>query len=217
MNDLIHFGDYKTDKGPDGHSYQRAYDLYFGDRRLRCENIVEIGTRKGSIKLWLDYFPQTTLYGWDLKDPKFSDARFKFMKVNQSSDDEMRNALETIGRPLDVIIDDGPHTPKEQTRCFELAFPRLAHGGIYVMEDLHSTDPENELPDQYRRNMNGADFSFRQILSRLESGMLEPTMYLRNPKSLSEEIQSIHVECGDTIRWKKFQKTPSDIAFVIRK
>lgn len=217
MMTSIKFEDYKTDKGPEGHSYQRAYDRFCFEKRDQVKNVIEIGTRPGSINLWLDYFPNCTLFGWDLKNPKVNNPRFVYRKVNQSSDQEMREFFQKEDREFDVIIDDGPHTPKEQTRCLEIAFPYLKSGGVYIVEDLHCTDPNNEPQKSYLQFMNGADYNFRDIISRLESSNFEPTMYLHHPKELYSQIRSIHVEYGDNVRWRKLQKTPSDIVFIIKK
>ncbi|MFH1264060.1 MAG: class I SAM-dependent methyltransferase [Pseudomonadota bacterium] len=214
---LFDFSHYKTDKGPKGHSYQRSYDSALNEKRIAAKNVLEIGSRRGSIRLWLDYFPNSTLYAWDLKHPWFWHDRLRYMKVNQSSEEQVLRALKLMGCTLDVVIDDGPHTPREQTMCFEVMFPYLSPNGVYIVEDLHCTDANNEPQKSYLKFMGGADFSFRQILSRLQSGNVEPTMFLRNPKGLLEQVQSIHVDTGDAIRFKKYQRTPSEIAFVVKK
>ena len=38
---------------------------------------------------------------------------------------------------LDVLIDDGGHTPEMQHATMERALPLLAPGGVYIIEDIH--------------------------------------------------------------------------------
>jgi predicted O-methyltransferase YrrM len=39
--------------------------------------------------------------------------------------------------PLDIVVDDASHLLKPTTATFELLFPRLRQGGVYVIEDWH--------------------------------------------------------------------------------
>jgi predicted O-methyltransferase YrrM len=39
------------------------------------------------------------------------------------------------GEPLDLVIDDASHLLRESTATFEMLFPRLRPGGVYVLED----------------------------------------------------------------------------------
>ena len=38
--------------------------------------------------------------------------------------------------PLDVVLDDGNHTAESQWHLFQLLFPRLKPGGVYIIEDI---------------------------------------------------------------------------------
>ena len=38
---------------------------------------------------------------------------------------------------LDVLIDDGGHTPEMQHATMVRALPLLAPGGVYIIEDIH--------------------------------------------------------------------------------
>jgi predicted O-methyltransferase YrrM len=39
------------------------------------------------------------------------------------------------GEPLDLVVDDASHLYRETRASFELLFPRLRHGGVYIIED----------------------------------------------------------------------------------
>jgi hypothetical protein len=45
----------------------------------------------------------------------------------------------TIDGPLDLIIDDGGHTMRQQQTSFGFLFRHLKVGGIYIIEDLHTS------------------------------------------------------------------------------
>ena len=37
---------------------------------------------------------------------------------------------------FDVIIDDGSHKPSDQIKSFEILWPMLSDGGLYIIEDV---------------------------------------------------------------------------------
>ena len=39
--------------------------------------------------------------------------------------------------PLDIVIDDGGHTPDQQRVTLEELLPHIRPGGVYVCEDIH--------------------------------------------------------------------------------
>jgi hypothetical protein len=54
-------------------------------------------------------------------------------------DQENVEFLKSLGESFDLIIDDGGHTVKQQLVSFETLFPILNPGGMYVIEDLHTS------------------------------------------------------------------------------
>jgi hypothetical protein len=49
---------------------------------------------------------------------------------------------------FDVVIDDASHASFHQQLTFKTLFPRVARGGLYIIEDLHWQSPyfEDALP-----------------------------------------------------------------------
>lgn len=65
--------------------------------------------------------------------------RAKLLKVDQGSKEHLQKAMREINAPLDVIIDDGGHQMMQQQVSFETLFPYVRPGGMYIIEDLHTS------------------------------------------------------------------------------
>jgi hypothetical protein len=164
---------YETDKGTnyrDCHNYTRIYSNLFEPLRNRSITFLEIGlfradqdvrrnsnghegpsdaraTRAPSLQMWREYFPKALLVGFDIDD--FSSVRIDnciIIKGDMSSRDDLANLVKRIGRPIDVVIDDGSHVSHHQQIAFSNLFPHLASGGLYIIEDLHWQDLTLERP-----------------------------------------------------------------------
>jgi hypothetical protein len=78
-----------------------------------------------------------------------------------------RRALEAIisaefgDAPLDLVIDDASHHLEKTRRSFEILFPRLRQGGLYIIEDWQWS--HLDLPEY----QNGAKFGDKPALTNL--------------------------------------------------
>lgn len=57
--------------------------------------------------------------------------------VGDANDLKALAAISEICDGFDIIIDDGSHESGDIIRAFSNYFPLLAHGGLYIVEDLH--------------------------------------------------------------------------------
>jgi tetratricopeptide (TPR) repeat protein len=67
------------------------------------------------------------------------------IEIGSQDDPELLQRLCADGAPT-IVIDDGSHNDKHRIATFEYLFPRLAPGGIYVIEDFSvhgETDPQS--------------------------------------------------------------------------
>jgi hypothetical protein len=137
------YGD--TDKG--WHGYGPAYAEHLDDRRWRRNRILEVGvggdespTPGGSLRVWRDHFPRSVVVGLDLhhKDIDLG-ARVRFVQGDQSSPADLDRAVDALGGPPDVVIDDGSHLRDHAVITFEHLFGRMPSRGVYVIEDLHTS------------------------------------------------------------------------------
>jgi hypothetical protein len=49
----------------------------------------------------------------------------------------LRSVVAEMGG-VDIVLDDGSHVARHQRASFEVLFPLLEVGGLYVVEDLHT-------------------------------------------------------------------------------
>jgi hypothetical protein len=123
------------------HGFLAVYDPLFMSLDS-ISNVLEIGVYNGdSLRLLQSYFPNTNIYGMDLDTPKYFNPndKFKILIGNQENREELEDAVAVIDNELDLIIDDGGHTMKQQQISFGFLFKHLKKGGIYIIEDLHTS------------------------------------------------------------------------------
>lgn len=209
---------YSTDKNDGGHSYGRAYDKFLLSISKSAKKVLEIGTRSASANLWLDYFPNAEVHGMDIRNPGVFHDRFKFKIVNQSDLKSLESFFNDVGYDFDVIIDDGPHRAIEQITTFNLVFPKMKSGGIYIVEDLHVGDISNESAAGYKEMKQDSEHTFLELTKLLlnKSEDAYSNKYLTNGATVAESIQYAELEKGDRIRWSHMS-SPSEVAFFIKK
>lgn len=122
--------------------YFEIYDRHFAKFRGREVNILEIGIFSGgSLGMWRKYFgPQCRVFGVDIKEAckVYERDGIEVLIGNQEDRVFWKRVKEKIP-PLDVIIDDGGHLPKQQVVTLEELIPHLRPGGVYLCEDVHQT------------------------------------------------------------------------------
>lgn len=151
-----HF-DLKTDKYDEftaGHTYLPHYEKLFNPYKERRINFLEIGVLAGeSLKLWSKYFSNSHIFGIDLFEREYDNISKKtglsidhvkdylkdynnisLFKANSTHTYEINN----LNLPkLDIILDDGSHTPEHQCSTFNNFYPFLNEGGLYIIEDVN--------------------------------------------------------------------------------
>lgn len=116
----------------------------------RCDHLVEIGIFRGGSTAFLHtLFQPAKLVAVDIKErPSASLDAFRadlrnpdslscHFEVDQADTRRLQDILdrEFSGAALDLVIDDASHLLEETRVSFNLLFPRLRPGGIYVVED----------------------------------------------------------------------------------
>jgi hypothetical protein len=129
-----------VDKSSRVHGYTRAYERHLAPLRQRPIKLLEIGIGDGaSLRMWRDYFPQARIYGLDVVDCKRLDGgSIRTFQGGQADEDVLERLLHATGA-LDVVIDDGSHRWADQIASFQKVYPHLTPGGVYAIEDLHTS------------------------------------------------------------------------------
>ena len=141
MKQFAKLGIYATDKYW-VHGYTQQYDRHFAHLRDKKIKLLEIGVFRGaSLLLWKEAFPKGTIYGIDKNTAIWKpflkgQQRIHVLVGRQENQEFLKEKVVPEGL-FDVIVDDGGHTPEEQLASFEVMWPMVAPGGIYVIEDLH--------------------------------------------------------------------------------
>jgi hypothetical protein len=135
---LLDLSKYDTDKIPNG--YLQWYDPVFQPLVDQEITLLELGVfRGGSLFLWRDYFPRSTIVGVDLQRPSDwrDPERIHFLEGSQEDTTFLSKAAEQLApRGFDVIIDDASHIGRLTRISFwHLLENHLKPGGLFVIED----------------------------------------------------------------------------------
>lgn len=131
-----------TDKSSAFHNYLNRYDSLLLPYKYAPVNFLEMGVLTGqSMSVWADYFvnPSAKITGIDFQDWgwKPTDPRQTFHVGGQQDRGLAMKLIATCG-PFDVVIDDAGHFASNQIPAFELYWPAVKPGGLYIVEDTHS-------------------------------------------------------------------------------
>lgn len=145
------------------HLYGGFYDQHLPDRIEGT--ILEFGVFKGESIRWLsDRYPGACIVGADIIPvqpdwPRHPAIRYR--QVDQGDELQVQDLLASIPPPS-LIIEDGSHVPSHQARCLRLGLERLEPGGIYILEDIHTSHPRHPLFLAHRPMVE----KFRSFLGR---------------------------------------------------
>jgi predicted O-methyltransferase YrrM len=123
------------------HGYINFYETFFLD--FHPTKIAEIGVLNGNSIRWLqNRFPNAKIIGADILPinsnwPTHDNVSYIQMDQSKKSDVEK---LFSMG-PFDLIIEDGSHIPEHQVLSLLLGITSLNRGGIYILEDIHTSHP----------------------------------------------------------------------------
>ena len=103
---------------------------------------VEIGVLNGgSLFMWRDYFgKKARIIGIDLNPDvkKFEEDGFETFIGNQEDPNFWKSFFKKIG-PVDIVLDDGGHTNKQQIITVLNTANNIKDGGKLVIEDTHTS------------------------------------------------------------------------------
>jgi len=122
--------------------YFEIYDRHFSRFRGTDVHIVEFGVSQGgSLQMWKQYFgPNSKIFGIDINAhcKKLEEEQIEIFIGDQEDRRFLKELSEMIPR-IDILIDDGGHTMKQQITTFEELFSYIDGNGVYLCEDLHTS------------------------------------------------------------------------------
>jgi hypothetical protein len=139
---LQHDPNRTSGKGSNWHNYTEVYAQYFAPLKDKPLKFLEIGIFEGNgVKLWESYFKNGELHFIDItfNRVKYFSKRSHYHLADQENAEDLKRVMKTTGGNFDLIIDDGGHTMNQQYVSFMTLFPYLKNGGMYIVEDLHTS------------------------------------------------------------------------------
>lgn len=170
------------------HGFIPYYAAHLDPRRDLVKLVLEVGIHEGrSLSMWRDYFENATVVGWDITSYEFNQfGRGTITQVvDQSSIPSMIRTIAANNyraESFDLIIDDGSHRMLDQQITLATLWPLLRRGGIYIVEDLHTSLPHN--PAEWEGGGCRDDFSnstLRALQALAQSGELH-SVYVEEEK-----------------------------------
>ncbi len=208
---------YKADKWGT-HYYTPHYQAHFRKFKFKKIKLLEIGVggyhypdRGGnSLRMWKRYFPFGRIFSLDIYDKShLEESRIKIFKGSQIDEAVLADMVAKIGN-LDIIVDDGSHINAHVIKTFELLFPSLKLGGIYVVEDTQTAYWPDYGGDSENLN-NPATITnfFKSFVDRINHKELLKAGYV--PSYLDRHITSIQFYHNLIFVYKGLNDEPSSV------
>lgn len=211
MNDLENFFYNKSDRLIfKWDTYFKSYDKYFSKFRNKPLKILEIGVWKGgSLQMWKNYFgKQTQIVGMDIDDncKQFEEEQIEIFIGDQNNPNDLAKLVEKY-QNFDIIIDDGGHINEHQINTFNFLFDYLNSGGIYLVEDTHTSYWDN-WGGGYKKQNTFIEYT-KNLLDDINGYSIRPNPIITK---YTNYISDIHICYGMVFFEKnKLKYTPHDI------
>jgi hypothetical protein len=141
---------YTTDKEYEHNYISNYYEDIFHPIKETAQRFCEIGYGyKGelaSARLWREYFTNSKIIICEPNIKKIEEDRIELFELDQSNEESLEKFFKSQEN-FDVILDDGSHKIKDQQITFAKLFKKLSSGGVYIIEDLH-TSIEAKMPEK---------------------------------------------------------------------
>ncbi len=169
------------------HHYIPIYDRYFSRFRKTPVRILEIGVSEGgSLQMWRKYFgPDAIIFGIDINPEckKFDGVAGNVRIGSQVDFDFLESVLKEMGG-IDIVLDDGSHMMTHIHETLNFIYPKVAYGGIYMIEDLHTA---------FWPEFGGGLDSSKNFFTRLQNEITTMHRWYHGEK-LSNSV--VGLECG---------------------
>jgi hypothetical protein len=190
-NPLLEYFDAHRE-GPGVWKWRHYFDIYhrhLSKFRGRSPTVLEIGIHSGgSLGMWRQYFgPGTTVYATDIEPVcKSHQADGVHVLLGDQADRAFWSRFRHEAPPVDIVIDDGGHEPRQQVVTLEETLAHMRPGGVYICEDVQgSLNPFSSYIYGLSRNLNDVEG---------HGASADPERDLYSPATtLQSAIESVHL------------------------
>jgi hypothetical protein len=148
------------------HRYIEAYQDAFKTLGPVTE-ILEFGVFNGGSIAWLaERFPGAGIVGVDIlpQTPAWpTSGSIAYVQLDQGDRGALREMFVRLDRRYDLLIEDGSHYPEHQAACLVEGLAYVRPGGLYILEDIHTSHPDN--PDFAHHRKQGSANSLHVLLA----------------------------------------------------
>ncbi len=191
--------------------WTQYFDIYTRELtrfRARPISFLEIGVFKGgSIPMWKAFFAEDARLCFVDIDPDCAALAVPGTKVEigNQADPAFLADLAAQHGPFDVILDDGSHVCAHQVASFENLWPHLADGGLYMVEDCH-TSYWPGFGGGYRNEASWIEYA-KRLTDRMHSWYTDQdTLFPFDP--IAKELHSVRFYDSITVLEKRVKAEP---------
>ena len=118
--------------------YERHFSRFVNTPLL----FLEIGSGGGGSSLmWRKYFGSLAkIVSIDIRPEckAFEDEQISIRIGDQADPLFLQSLIDEFGTP-DIVLDDGSHQMEHVSKTFDYLYPRVYRGGVYAVEDMHTS------------------------------------------------------------------------------
>tara|TARA_B100001057_G_scaffold499659_1_gene611172 strand:+ start:13112 stop:14014 length:903 start_codon:yes stop_codon:yes gene_type:complete len=185
-----------------GQNFTPVYEKFFEHIKLEKLDILEIGVAGGhSHASWYMYFPNSNIYGIDIKPQKellYSGNRLKYYQFDILKKNQVDIFLKK-GLKFDIIIDDSLHDFDAFIANLFNFFPSLKRNGLFFLEDFLQKDIRLErlrsYNQKYGKKLTKYDLTIEEILTNLSKKNIFKSDYISedNQINLHNNIKDLEI------------------------
>lgn len=193
-------------------SYLEVYETFFSKYRDKEIVFLEIGVAHGgSLQMWRKFFGEKALLiGVDVNPEckQFEEKNTKIF-IGSQEDKKFLNYLKSQVPKLDILLDDGGHTMKQQITTFNVLFNHVKDDGIYVCEDLHTSYFRN-YGGGYKKESSFIEFS-KNFIDNLHGWHKEIDNKDKMFNQLTKSVFGLHYYDSILLIEKRTMKEPKNL------
>lgn len=193
-------------------NYIEVYETFLEKYRGKEFTFLEIGVAHGgSLQIWRKYFGEkATLIGVDVNPEckKFEDNETK-IHIGSQEDPQFLESLKKAIPKVEVLLDDGGHTMKQQITTFKHLFSHVKEDGLYICEDLH-TSYWSEFGGGYKKKGSFIEFT-KNFVDNLHGWHAKKADKKRMHNYITDSLYGIHYYDSMVVMEKRRMKAPTNL------